>query len=307
MKTIIVILRAQAEAWAGLLRAALPDHAVVVHPAAAARCEYAIVSKPPPAQLAGVSGLEVVFSVNAGIEALLADGVVPPGIPIVRMVDEGLAQGMLEWVLATTLAWHRDLFLYRAEQLARRWAPHDEILARDRTVCVLGAGHLGGRVAGALAQLGFRTRTWSRSPKRLASVTSFAGPAQLADAVAQADILINLLPHTPATADIVDAALLSLLAPRAVLINAGRGAQVVDQAVIDALEDGRLRAAVLDVFRTEPLPEDHPFWRHPGVYLTPHVAAPTHASTAVAAIAANIRSYEAGHGLRHGVDLARGY
>ncbi len=305
MKTIVVMLR-DAE-WAGLIRAALPDHAVIVHPAIAARCEYAVVSRPPAGQLAAINGLEVVFSVNAGIEALLADGVVPPGIPIVRMVDEGLGQGMLEWVLATTLVWHRNLFLYRTAQLAGRWDPQAEKLARDRTVCVLGAGHLGGRVAAALAQLGFVTRTWSRSPKQQSGVTSFAGPDQLLDAVTQADFLINLLPSTPATANLIDAAVLARLAPQAVLINAGRGAQVVDAAVLEALDAGRLRAAVLDVFRTEPLPADHPFWRHSGVYLTPHVAAPTHATTAVEAIVANIRKYEAGGALENVVEHGRGY
>jgi glyoxylate/hydroxypyruvate reductase A len=308
MKTILVTLRSNADEWAQLLRGALPDHRVVLQAdKASGPTAYAVVGKPAPGALKSLTGLEAVFSVNAGIEALLESGEVPAGIPIVRMVDAGLAEGMLEWVLGTTLAWHRNLFDYRALQLAGRWEPRAEILARDRRVTVLGAGHLGGRAALHLARIGFSTRVWSRSPKELAGVTSHSGPDGLADAVAAADILVNLLPLTPSTENLLDRRLLGRLAPQAVLINGGRGRHVVDRDVIDLLDSGQLRAAVLDVFREEPLPPDHPFWRHPGVYLTPHVAAPTHASTAVAAIAENLLAHEAGAPLRHVVDLVRGY
>jgi len=309
MKTILVLLRSNLEQWTDLLRASLPEHRVITDLAQADgdAVPYAVVGKPAPGLLAAIPGLEVLFSVNAGIEGLLESGEVPAGVPIVRMVDEGLAEGMLEWVLATTLAWHRNLFDYRASQLAGDWRPLAEILARDRQVTVLGAGHLGGRVAAALAGFGFRTRTWSRTAKRIDGVRSHHGAAGLDAAVSDAEILINLLPLTPATENLIDRRLLSGLAPRAVLINGGRGRHVVDAAVLEALDSGRLRAAVLDVFREEPLPADHPFWTHAGVFLTPHVAALTQAPTAVAAIADNLRGFEAGAPLRHVVDLARGY
>jgi len=309
MKTILVLLRSNLEQWTRLLQAALPDHRIVTELAQAegAPIPHAVVGKPAPGALAAIPGLEVLFSVNAGIEGLLESGEVPPGLPIVRMVDEGLAEGMLEWVLATSLAWHRNLFAYRASQLAGQWQPLAEVLARDRRVTVLGAGHLGARVASALAALRFQTSTWSRTPKVISGVRSLHGAAGLDPAVSGADILINLLPLTPATENLLDLRLLSFLAPQAVLINGGRGRHVVDAAVLEALDSGRLRVAVLDVFREEPLPVDHPFWTHPGVYLTPHVAALTQATTAVAAIADNLRGFEAGAPLRHVVDLARGY
>jgi len=307
MKKIAVLLRSNVDQWLALLRAALPQHIVVGDVAEAAGAAYAVVGTPAPGVLAALEELEVVFSVNAGIEALLESGEVPDGIPIVRMVDDGLAEGMLEWVLATTLAWHRNLFAYRDRQSKGIWAPLREVLARDRRVTVLGAGHLGGRVAGALAQIGFNTRAWSRTAKQIPNVVSFAGDDALQGAVKDADILINLLPLTPATENLLDAPLLSHLASHAVLINAGRGRHLVDQAVLDSLKGGRLRAAVLDVFRDEPLPQSHPFWHHPGIYITPHVAAPTHPATAVAAIAENLRRFEAGAELRHVVDVARGY
>lgn len=306
MKKLRIMLHAHAEEWAALLRAALPDHVIVTGPDEFGAA-YAVVGKPPPGALAAMPDLEAVFSVNAGIEALLESGEVPPHVPIVRMVDDGLAEGMLEWILATTLAWHRNLFTYRAHQLQRRWIPLREKLARDRRVTVLGAGRLGGRAAEWLAKLGFDTRTWSRSPKQIPGVDCRFAADGLHGAVDDSEILINLLPLTPDTENLLDHGLLSRLAPQAVLINGGRGRHVVDQAVIELLDDGRLRAAVLDVVREEPLPDGHPFWRHPGVYLTPHVAAPTHASTAAAAIAENILGHEAGAPLRHVVDLVRGY
>jgi len=307
MKKIAVLLRSNVDEWLTLLRAALPQHDVVGDLHGAADAVYAVVGKPAPGALAALRELQVVFSVNAGVEALLESGEVPAGVAIVRMVDDGLAEGMLEWVLATTLAWHRNLFAYRERQSKGVWAPLREILARDRRVTVLGAGHLGGRVAAMLAQIGFDTRAWSRTPKQIPGVASFAGADSLHAAVRDAEILVNLLPLTPATENMLDAPLLAELAPNAVLINAGRGRHVVDRAVLELLDSGRLRAAVLDVFREEPLPPSHPFWSHPGVYVTPHVAAPTHASTAVAAIAENLRGHEAGAPLRHVVDLARGY
>lgn len=306
MKTLRIMLPSNAEQWAALLRAALPDHAIITD-SETAGAAYAVVGKPVAGALAAMPDLEAVFSVNAGIEALLESGEVPADVPIVRMVDEGLVEGMLEWVLATTLAWHRNLFDYRAQQLQGQWTPLQEKVAGERRVTLLGAGHLGGRVAQWLAQLGFRTRVWSRTAKQIPGVDCRCGAGGLDGAVEGSEILINLLPLTPATENLLDHALLSRLAPRAVLINGGRGRHVVDQAVIDLLESGRLRAAVLDVFRDEPLPDAHPFWRHPGVFITPHVAAPTHAATAVAAIAANIIAHEAGAPLRHVVDLDRGY
>jgi glyoxylate/hydroxypyruvate reductase A len=307
-KKLRVLLRSNADHWVALLKSALPGHVIVADATGdTGDATYAVVGKPPPGVLAAMAGLKVVFSVNAGIEALIESGEVPKHVPIVRMVDEGLAQGMLEWALATTLAWHRNLFAYRERQLEGRWAPLAEIVARERRVTVLGAGHLGGRVALWLAKLGFETRAWSRSAKQIPGVDCRFGPAGLDAAVTGSEILINLLPLTPATENLLDLALLSKLARGAVLINGGRGRHVVDQAVIESLDSGQLRAAVLDVFREEPLPVGHAFWRHPGVYLTPHVAAPTHADTAVAAIAANIRSFEAGAPLCHVVDLDRGY
>ncbi|NPD68958.1 glyoxylate/hydroxypyruvate reductase A [Lichenicola cladoniae] len=308
MKTILVMLRAHADDWVRLLKLGLPNHAVVTDRSAAlGPLSYAVVGKPPAGAIAALGRLDALFSVNAGIEALIESNEIPEGLPLVRMVDDGLAAGMLEWVLAETLAWHRNLFYYRSAQHENRWAPLQEKMASERTVSVLGAGHLGLPVAKHLAALGFNTRTWSRSGTAIPGVDSYRGPDGLFACVDGSDMLINLLPLTPETENLLDAALLQRLAPAAVLINGGRGRHLVDEAVIALLDDGHLRAAVLDVFRTEPLPEGHPFWSHPGVFLSPHVAAPTHPDTAVASIVRNIRGFESGLPLRHVVDRKRGY
>jgi glyoxylate/hydroxypyruvate reductase A len=257
--------------------------------------------------LTGLAGLELVLSLNAGIEPLLVPGVTPEEAPIVRMVDPGLTEGMVEWVLAQALAWHRNLFAYQADQVAGEWAPKPELLARERAVTVLGAGVLGGPIAMALAAIGFRTRIWSRTRRQLPGIESFHGPAGLFDAIIGADVLVNLLPLTPETAGLLDASVFNTLARGAFLINAGRGGHVVDADLIAALDTGRLSGAALDVFRQEPLPVDHPFWSHPGIRLSPHVAAPTLHRTAVAVLAETVRRWERGDPLENLVDRALGY
>jgi glyoxylate/hydroxypyruvate reductase A len=305
VKTVYIAPHPDAAALAALFRAELPGHDVTTK-APAGPCAYAVISRPPPGTISTLQGLELLLSLNAGIEHLLSGGEVPPTVPIVRMVDPGLVLGMTDWVAAQVLAWHRNLFLYREQQAAGIWKQHPELMARERTVTVLGAGALGGACAGMLATLGFNVRVWSRSGRAVTGTTAFAAAA-LDAAVSGSDALINLLPATPETQNLVNAALLARLAPGALLVNAGRGSAVVDDDVLAALDAGRLGWAVLDVFRTEPLPADHAFWRHPRVLVSPHVAAPTHARTAVAVIADSIRRFERGEAPANVVDRRLGY
>lgn len=306
--SLAIVSRADTTAWVALFRAALPGHEIfgTLDAAAGRPLDYVVVGRPPPGTLAGLTGLKAIFSLNAGVEHLLADPTLPP-VPLVRLVDDGLEEGMTEWVVAQVLAWHRNLAAYRRQSEAGVWKPLKERLARERTVTVLGAGRLGGAAAAALASLNFKVRTWSRTPKSIPGVTDMAGEGRLLEAVEGADVLVDLLPLTSETADLVGAAVFARLAPGALFVNAARGGHVVDADLVAALDAGLLGAAVLDVFREEPLPSSHPFWAHPGITVSPHVASVTHASTAVAAMADNIRRFEAGGTLAHVVDPARGY
>ncbi|KQN72358.1 hypothetical protein ASE94_07530 [Devosia sp. Leaf64] len=309
MKRIFIAARSNPEHMAELFRSELPAHEVFTQQPQPgdAPVPYIVVGRPTPGVIAAVPGLELVLSLNAGIEHLLASGEVPDHLPIVRLVDDGLADGMSDWVLAHALAWHRNLATYADLQAKREWAPQQEKLARERTVAVLGAGALGSQVAGHFVRFGFKTRVWSRSGRPIDGATSFAGRPALMDAVSGADILVNLLPMTSETANVVDATVLNALAKGAFFINGARGGHVVDADLIDALDRGQVSGAALDVFRTEPLPAADPLWSHPKVLLSPHVAAPTHAHTAVAEMAENIRRFERGEKLPHLVDRTLGY
>lgn len=309
MRRIFIASRGNPEHLATLFRSELPNHEVLT--AAPAKDDspvsYIVVGRPTPGVIGGVPGLELVLSLNAGIEHLLASGEVPDHLPIVRLVDDGLAEGMADWVLGHALAWHRNFALYCDLQAKGEWTPLPEKLARERKVSILGAGALGSPVAQHFVRFGFNTRVWSRSGRAVDGAQSFAGRAQLIDAVSGADILVNLLPLTPETENLVDADVLGALNKSSFFINGARGGHVVDADLIAALDSGQLSAAALDVFRTEPLPTDHPFWRHPKIMLSPHVAAPTHAHGAVKEMAENIRRFERGETLNHVVDRAAGY
>jgi glyoxylate/hydroxypyruvate reductase A len=308
MKTLLVVAQAETEAWAEGLRAALPGRQVFTQaPSGETPVAYAVVDRPEAGLLRSLPGLELVLSLNAGVEHLLASGEVPEGAPIVRMADDGMREGMIEWVTGHVLAWHRNLFAYRAAQAEGRWAPAQEKLARDRTVTVLGAGALGAPVASMLAAFGFETRAWSRSRRDIPGVTAFAGRPELAPALQGADVLVNVLPLTAETENVLDGGAFGLLSRGAFVVNAGRGRHVVDGDLLDALDAGILGGAALDVFREEPLPAGHPFWTHPAILVSPHVAAPTQPRTAIAAMVETVRRHEQGEPLLHVVDRRRGY
>jgi glyoxylate/hydroxypyruvate reductase len=309
MKRILIASGGGTGDIASLFRAELPDHEILTEAPGTGEAPVAnaVVGRPAPGVLSSLPKLELVLSLWAGVEHLLAGGEIPADVPIVRLADEGLAGGMADWVLAQALAWHRNLFLYRELQAKREWAPLPEKLARERTVLVLGAGALGMPVAEHFVRFGFRTRVWSRSGRAVAGADSFRGRDELLAAAAGADILVNLLPLTAATADIVDAPLLAALAPGAFFVNGARGGHVVERHLVAALDSGHLSGAALDVFRMEPLPAEDPLWRHPKVLVSPHVAAPTHDAVAVKEIARTVQRFERGEPLRHAVDRTLGY
>lgn len=223
------------------------------------------------------------------------------------MVDHGLTEGMVEWVVGHTLRFHLGMDVHLATQDGRWLADSAPPLARERKVCVLGLGALGAACAQALAALNFKVHGWARSQKELPDVTCHHGDAGLVEALRGADVVVLLLPETPATTNLLNADRLELLAQGAAVLNPGRGPLIDDDALLAALSNGQVGHATLDVFRVEPLPADHAYWVHPNVTVTPHIASETRPVTAAQVVVENVRRGEAGEPLLHVVDRLAGY
>lgn len=247
---------------------------------------------------------KAVLNLWAGVENVVGNETLT--IPLTRMVDDGLTEGMVEWVTGHVLRHHLGMDLHIHGQDGT-WRRHLPPLARDRTVGILGLGALGRACATALAALNFNVLGWSRRPKQVEGITCLSGAAGLEEVLSRAEILVLLLPLTPQTENLLDARRLALLPEGAVIINPGRGSLIDDDALLAALDAGHVGHATLDVFRAEPLPPDHPFWAHPRVTVTPHIAAETRPRSAARVIAENVRRSEAGEPFLHLVDRTAGY
>ncbi len=247
---------------------------------------------------------KAVLNLWAGVEDVVSNPTLTQ--PLARMVDHGLTQGIREWVAGHTLRHHlgMDLHIHGQDGVWRDFVPP---LAENRPVTILGLGALGRACGETLAALGFPVTGWSRTPKNIPGLTCLSGKDGLHQALSTAEILVLLLPNTPATENTLNAATLALMPKGAVIINPGRGPLIDDDALLAALDSGQIRHATLDVFRTEPLPPGDPYWAHPKVTVTPHIASETRASTASEVIAENIRRGEAGEALLHLVDRDAGY
>ena len=295
--------------WSAALSESLPEARVHVGPNVPdpAAIAYAIVWRPPTGLLAGLPNLKAIFSLGAGVDGVLADPALPYDVPLVRMVDQGLTTGMVEYVAWQVLSWHRRTDHYRAWQAAGRWQPARQPLAQDHTVGILGLGVLGTAAAKALRALGFRVLGWSKSPKTISDIEIYAGSSQFGAMLAQCNCLVCLLPLTSDTIGILNREAFALLPHGAYVINAARGGHLVENDLLTALIDGHISGASLDVFTQEPLPPDHLFWHHPRVTITPHMASVTNPRSAAWAVAANILRSERGEPLLNVVDRARGY
>ncbi len=250
------------------------------------------------------SRLKAVLSLWAGVETIADNKTLT--VPLARMVDHGLTQGMTEWVVGHVLRYHLGMDVH-INGLNGEWRVEVPPLASDRHVCILGLGALGEAVARALAALKFCVTGWSRTLKHISGVTCQYGPDGLQKALNHAEIVVLLLPNTPATENTLNADTIAQLPPGARVINPGRGPLIDDDALLAALDSGHLSHATLDVFRTEPLPPEHPYWAHPNVTVTPHIASETRPETAAQVICENIRRGEAGEPFLHLVDRKLGY
>lgn len=302
------------QAWLAALRAALPGEHIEdsLESLDPAEVEVALVANPPPGALQRLSALRLVQSLWAGVDRLLADPTLPAGVPLARMVDPAMTASMAETALWAVLALHRGFFDYARQQRLARWQALPQRRADEVRVAVLGMGELGRAVATRLAGQGYRVEGWRQGASVPGSradlpVPAHEGPAALEPLLAASDIVVNLLPLTPATRDLFDARRFEAMKRGAALVNLARGAQVVEADLQTALDAAQLSHAVLDVFQVEPLPPEHPFWRHPRVTVLPHAAALTDPRSAAKVVAANVRALRAGRPLAHLVDRRRGY
>ena len=296
----------KAEPWLQGLQAALPGAAVSVWQPGAPAADYAVVWAPPQQFLDEQTRVKALFNIGAGVDALLKLRL-PPTALVVRLDDAGMAVQMAEYVCHAVIRHFREFDQYEDAMRAGQWAFRKPRLRQEFPVGVLGLGVLGERVARALAQFDFPVNGWSRTPKAIDGVRTFSGAEGMNDFLAASRVLVNLLPLTPETENILNRATLSRLQAGGYVINVARGAHLVDGDLIALLDSGHLAGATLDVFRTEPLPADHPFWSHPRITLTPHTSARTLRDESITQMVGKIVALERGEAIAGIVDPVRGY
>ena len=281
--------------WLAALERHLPDREVSEFPNITDKntIEYALVWKHPHGELKTYLNLKAVFSLGSGVDHLDKDNTLPD-VPVFRLIDKTMADDMALYTLYWVIHFQRQFGVYRTQQDVSMWTRYPTPVAPDFNVSLLGQGAIGGHIARALARNGFNVSAWSRSQKKLGEVTSYFGKTGLSEMLPQSDVLVCCLPHTKRTQEFINSDLLSRLKQGAFIINISRGAVVNENNLLNALDSGQIAGAALDVFSLEPLPEKSPFWRHPKVYVTPHMSGATNPDSAVQIIAKNIEKLERG-------------
>jgi glyoxylate/hydroxypyruvate reductase A len=268
---------------------------------------YALVWKPPHGFLAQFPRLKAILALGAGVDPIPSDPALPKGVPLLRLVDVGFPAQMAEYAMYALLRFQRRMGELDALQREARWHQLDPFFTRDFPVGVMGLGVIGSVVAQRIAAAGYAVAGWARSPKQIEGVEVCAGSGELTKFLSRSRVVVNALPLTPHTENILGAKAFAAMPRGGYVVNMGRGAHLVDRDLIAALDSGYLEGAMLDVFREEPLPPSHPFWRHPKIVVTPHVAAPTIAAEVQAQVIENIKRLERGESPLGLVDRDRGY
>jgi glyoxylate/hydroxypyruvate reductase len=306
MRILFCATQTKAQPWIDNLRTALPQADVQEWQPGAAPADYVVVWAPPQVLFDQQPALKGVFNIGAGVDALMKLRL-PPQAVLVRLDDAGMSVQMAEFVCHALIRHFRELDVFESEMKQGRWGFRKPRIRAEFPVGIMGLGVLGQRVAQAIAQFEFPVLGWSRTARSVPGVECFAGAEQFDAFLAATRVLVCLLPLTDETRDVMNRDTLSKLRPGGYVINVARGAHLVDEDLIALLDSGHLAGAALDVFRTEPLPAEHPFWRHPKIALTPHASARTLREESVAQIAGKILALERGEPVAGVVDRERGY
>jgi len=292
--------------WLDGLRAHLPGMAVENWADGDLPADYAVTWAPPQRFIDQQTRLRALFNVGAGVDKLMRLRL-PPALRVVRLDDAGMGVQMAEYVCHAVCRHFREFAVYETQARQGQWAQRTPRRRAEFAVGILGFGVLGQRVAAALRQFEFPVLAWGRSARQVAGVTCFSGDDGLPDFLARCHALVCLLPLTPDTRGILGHANLSRLPVGAYVINVARGEHIVDEDLLALVDSGHIAGATLDVFRTEPLPPEHRFWRHARVQVTPHTSAQTLRAESIAQIAGKIQALERGEAVAGMVDLVRGY
>ena len=298
------------EVWSNGLQEAMPEMDVRVYPneGDVNDIEYAVVWKHPRGILKNYPNLKAILSLGAGVDHIISDSELPKGLPIVRLVDKKLTHEMCLHALHWALHFHSDQYLYRIQQQSRDWIQQSSVQSEDRTIGIMGLGNIGKAIGDSLVNLDFNVIGWGARPKHsLEKIEYFCGHEQLADFLNQTDILINVLPLTQNTKNILTKTELSFLPKGSFIINIGRGGIINENDLLCILDTGHIAAAALDVFAEEPLPENNSLWGHPSVYVTPHIAGQSNPDSAAKTIAENIRLISSGEAPYPIYSLDNGY
>ena len=306
MKITFCCTDTKADPWLQGLSAALPGAEISVWQPGSPQADYAVVWAPPQQFMDEQPGLKALFNIGAGVDGLLKLRL-PPQALVVRLDDAGMAVQMAEYVCHAVIRHFREFDGYEADMAAGRWGYRKPRMRSDFAVGVMGLGVLGERVAKALAQFDFPINGWSRSPKTIDGVRAFSGEHGFNGFLAASRVLVNLLPLTPETTNVINKDTLGRLQPGAYVINVARGAHLVDEDLLALIDSGHVAGATLDVFRTEPLPVGHAFWNHPKITITPHTSARTLREESIAQIARKMAAQERGEAIAGVVQPARGY
>ncbi len=306
MKITFCCTDTKAEPWLQGLQAALPQADISVWQPGAPVADYAVVWAPPQQFMDEQQGIQALFNIGAGVDGLLQRRL-QPGVLVVRLDDAGMSVQMAEYVCHAVIRHFREFDGYEADIAAGQWSYRKPRSRADWPVGVMGLGVLGERVARALSVFEFPVHGWSRTPKAIEGVVCHAGTDRFDTFLSSCRVLVNLLPLTPDTQDILNRKTLARLQPGGYVINVARGAHLVEDDLIQLLDSGHLSGAMLDVFRTEPLPADHPFWQHPKVTVTPHTSARTLRDESIAQIAGKIVALARGEPIAGVVHRDRGY